>query len=93
MLLTGEHVIRIVITCILVIFKATEQYVNTEQIHKTILSRDRAVGIATSYWLDDRGIGVRVPVGVKNFQFSMSFRRLWDPPNLSNGYCGLFPSG
>jgi hypothetical protein len=26
-------------------------------------SRDSSVGIATSYGLDDRGIGVRVPVG------------------------------
>jgi hypothetical protein len=26
-------------------------------------SRDRVVGIATSYGLDDRGVGVRVPVG------------------------------
>jgi hypothetical protein len=26
-------------------------------------SRDSSVGIATSYGLDDRGVGVRVPVG------------------------------
>jgi hypothetical protein len=26
-------------------------------------SRDRVVGIATGYGLDDRGVGVRVPVG------------------------------
>jgi hypothetical protein len=26
-------------------------------------SRDSLVGIATSYGLDDRGVGVRVPVG------------------------------
>jgi hypothetical protein len=26
-------------------------------------SRDSSVGIATSYELDDRGVGVRVPVG------------------------------
>jgi hypothetical protein len=42
-----------------------------------------AVGIATGYGLDDRGVGVRVPVG-------SSPRRpdgLWGPPNLvSNGY-------
>jgi hypothetical protein len=30
-------------------------------------SRDSAVGIATSYGLDDRGIGVRVPVGSRIF--------------------------
>jgi hypothetical protein len=30
-------------------------------------SRDRAVGIATGYGLDDREVGVRVPVGSKIF--------------------------
>jgi hypothetical protein len=30
-------------------------------------SRDSAVGIATSYGLDDRGVGVRVPVGSRIF--------------------------
>jgi hypothetical protein len=29
----------------------------------TCVNRDGAVGIATSYWMDDRGVGVRVPVG------------------------------
>jgi hypothetical protein len=44
-------------------------------------SWDRVVGIATSYGLDDRGVGVRVPVGL-------------GPTNLlSNGYRGLFPWG
>jgi hypothetical protein len=38
------------------------------------MSRVSAVGIANSYWLDDRGVGVRVPVGSTNFHFSMSFR-------------------
>jgi hypothetical protein len=36
------------------------------------VSRDSSVGIATGYWLDDRGVGVRVLVGVKDFHFSMS---------------------
>jgi hypothetical protein len=36
-------------------------------------SRDSAVGIATGYGLDDRGVGIRVPMGgSKNFYFSMS---------------------
>jgi hypothetical protein len=30
-------------------------------------SRDSSVGIATGYGLDDRGVGVRVPVGSKIF--------------------------
>jgi hypothetical protein len=32
-------------------------------------SRDSVVGIATSYGLDDRGVGVRVPVGSRIFSF------------------------
>jgi hypothetical protein len=35
---------------------------------------ERAVGIATGYWLDDRGVGVPSPGGVKNFHFSISSR-------------------
>jgi hypothetical protein len=30
-------------------------------------SGDSVVGIATGYWLDDRGVGVRVPVGSRIF--------------------------
>jgi hypothetical protein len=30
-------------------------------------SRDSVVGIATTYGLDDRGVGVRVPVGSRIF--------------------------
>jgi hypothetical protein len=36
-------------------------------------NRDNAVGIATSYGLEGRGVWVRVPVG-QNFYFSMSSR-------------------
>jgi hypothetical protein len=32
-----------------------------------IRSRDSAVGVATGYGLDDRGVGVRVPVGERIF--------------------------
>jgi hypothetical protein len=32
-----------------------------------MVSRDSAVGIATSYWLNDRGVGVRVPVRSRIF--------------------------
>jgi hypothetical protein len=31
------------------------------------ISRDSSVGIASSYGLDDRGVGVRVPVGSRLF--------------------------
>jgi hypothetical protein len=36
----------------------------------TLVSRDSAVGIVTGYWLDDRGVGVRVPVGSRIFSTS-----------------------
>jgi hypothetical protein len=56
-------------------------------------SRDSAVGIATGYGLDDQGVRVRVPVGSRIFSSPSRPDRLWDPPNLSNGYWGLFPRG
>jgi hypothetical protein len=57
-------------------------------------SRGSAVGIATGYRLDDRGVGVRVPVGSRMF-FSPSHQdRLWRPPNpLSSGYRGVKRAG
>jgi hypothetical protein len=39
----------------------------------------RVVGIATSYWLDDRGVGVASPGGVKYVLFSTSSRPLLGP--------------
>jgi hypothetical protein len=42
-------------------------------------SRDSAVGIATGYGLEDRGVGVRVPVGAKIFSFPCRPDRSWGP--------------
>jgi hypothetical protein len=57
-------------------------------------SRDSVVGIATSYGLDDRGVGVRIPVRSRIFSSPDRPDRLWGPPNLlSNGYRGLVPRG
>jgi hypothetical protein len=38
------------------------------------------VGIATGYWLDDGGIGVRVPVGSRIFSSPNRPDRLWGSP-------------
>jgi hypothetical protein len=52
-------------------------------------SRDTVVGIATGYGLDDREVGVRVPVRSRTFSSPCLPDRLWGPPNfLSNGYRG-----
>jgi hypothetical protein len=57
--------------------------------------RDNVVGIATGYGLDDRGVGVRVPVGSRIFSSPRRPDRVWGPSNLlSNRYRGLFfPEG
>jgi hypothetical protein len=55
---------------------------------------DSAVSITTSYWLDNRGVRVRVPVVSRIFTSPCHSDRLWSPPNLlSNGYQGLLPRG
>jgi hypothetical protein len=57
-----------------------------------VLSRDSVACIATSYGLDDRGVGVLVPVGSSIFSSSRLPDRLWGPPSLlTNGYRMLFP--
>jgi hypothetical protein len=53
--------------------------------------RDRAVGIATGYVLDDRRVGVRVPVRAKFFSSPRRPNQFWSPPSfLSKGYQGIF---
>jgi hypothetical protein len=60
----------------------------------SIRSRDSAVALATDYGLNDRGVGVRVPVGSKMFSSPRRPDRLWGSPNLLfNGYRGLFLRG
>jgi hypothetical protein len=55
------------------------------------VSRDSVVCIATGYGLDDRGLGLRVPLGSRLFCPSRRPDWLWSPPNLlSNGYRGFF---
>jgi hypothetical protein len=57
-------------------------------------SRNSAVGIATGYGMDDRGVGDRFPVRSRIFYSPCLPNRLWGPPNLlSNGYRGLLPCG
>jgi hypothetical protein len=55
---------------------------------------DSVVGIATSYGLDDKGLGVRVHVGFTNLLSSTASRPPLGPPSLLyNGYRGLFAGG
>jgi hypothetical protein len=46
----------------------------------SICVRDSAVGIATGHWMDDWGVGVRVPVGSRIFSSSRRPDRLWVHP-------------
>jgi hypothetical protein len=45
------------------------------------ICRNSAVGIATGYGLDNREVGVRVPVGSRIFTSPYRPDRLWGPPN------------
>jgi hypothetical protein len=57
-------------------------------------SRDSVVGIAKACGLDDRGVGVRAPVGSRIFSPPRRPDRHWGPSSLlSNAYRGLFPRG
>jgi hypothetical protein len=64
---------------------------NGDTLPSGLFSLDSAVGIATAYGLDDRGVRVRVPVG-GIFCPPRRPDRLWGSPSLlSIGYRGLFP--
>jgi hypothetical protein len=53
-----------------------------------------AISTAPAYGLDDRGVGVRIPIGSRIFPSPRRPDRLWGPPNLvSNGHRRLFPRG
>jgi hypothetical protein len=64
-------------------------------IYTRVLSQDGAVGIATGYGLDNRGVGIRVPVG------PITISKLSRPALGSTqpciqwiqGYRGSFPGG
>jgi hypothetical protein len=63
---------------------STHKYSNVNRL--LYVSRDSTFGIATSYGLDERGVGVRVPVGWRIFSSPRRPDRLWGAPNLlSNG--------
>jgi hypothetical protein len=57
------------------------------------MRRGSVLGIATGYGMDDRGVGVRVPVeSIIVTSPCRPDRRLCGPPDLlSNGHRGLFP--
>jgi hypothetical protein len=55
------------------------------------MSRVIAIGIATGYGLDDRGIGVLDPVGSRILSILLRPDRFRGPLSLlSNGFLGLF---
>jgi hypothetical protein len=57
-------------------------------------NRDGVVSIVTGYGLDDRGVGVRAPVGSRIFSSPCRPERLCGPSNLLfNGNREFFPQG
>jgi hypothetical protein len=51
-------------------------------LHVDIMNQNSIVGIATGYRLDNRGVGVRVPVELGIFSSPRRSNRLWGPSNL-----------
>jgi hypothetical protein len=64
------------------------------RIYHLFLKLNSSVGIATGYGLDDRGVGVLVPIGSSVFSSPRRPDRHWGPRSLlCNEYRGLFPRG
>jgi hypothetical protein len=53
---------------------------SNDWLHAKRESWDSVVGVATGYGLDDRGVGVRVPVGSRIFSSPRRPDRLWGHP-------------
>jgi hypothetical protein len=69
-------------------------FLNLEKFSSPLGTRDRVVGMATNYGLEDRGVGVRVPVRSRIFSSPDRPDRILGPSNLlSKGYRGLFLRG
>jgi hypothetical protein len=73
----------------------TNFYVFKRRVSVSNFIENNAVDIATGYGVDDRGIGVPVPVEARIFTSPRRPDRLWGgPPRLLlNGYRELFPWG
>jgi hypothetical protein len=62
---------------------------NMKNVLTVYRSRDSSFGIGTDHELDDRGVGVRVPLESRIFFSPRRPILLWDPPSLlSNGCWG-----
>jgi hypothetical protein len=61
--------------------------------YKIHVGRDSVASITTSYGLNDRGVGVRVPVGSRIFFSPRRPNRLWGPSNLLSQWVpvAIFP--
>jgi hypothetical protein len=72
------------------LYSIEDQPILASRSYSWYMSRDSVVGIAIGYGLDDRGVGVRVPVCSRIFSCPSRSDRLWGPPNLlSNGHLGF----